>query len=114
MMLPMRISVSVTPAARAGVDANNNAAKKAGSSHFIFVFINAASNAKLTGARDAYPAEAIIAPKTGLLKSNVLAGRRMGGAQRYPSMTLHEVDGYRCAPPILRITAVGYPAIPTH
>jgi hypothetical protein len=69
----MRISVSVTPAAWAGIDANNNAAKKADSSHFIFVFINAASNAKLTGARDAYPAITIIAPKTGLLKSNIVA-----------------------------------------
>src|SRR5829696_6789638 len=73
MMLPIRISVSVTPAAWAGVDANNNAAKTAGSSHFIFVFINAASNAKLTGARDAYPAITMIAPETVLLKSNVVA-----------------------------------------
>jgi hypothetical protein len=50
MMLPMRISVSVTPAARAGctavkIDANSNAAKKAGDSHFILVLINAASSA---------------------------------------------------------------------
>src|SRR4051794_20362105 len=52
MMLPIRISVSVTPAARAGcgvgTDTNKSAAKKAGSSHFIVVFINAASNAKLS------------------------------------------------------------------
>jgi hypothetical protein len=53
MMLPMRISVSVTPAAWAGIDGNSNAAKKAGSSHFILVFISAASNAKLAGACDA-------------------------------------------------------------
>src|SRR5215207_8874722 len=81
MMLPMRISVSVTPAARAGVDANNNAAKKAGSSHFIFVFINAASNAKPTEACDAYPATAMIAPKTGLLKSNIPAAVRWAKAR---------------------------------
>jgi len=55
----------VTPAAWAGIHANNNEANKAGSSHFIFVFINAASNAKLTEACDAYPATAMIAPKTG-------------------------------------------------
>jgi hypothetical protein len=82
MMLPMRISVSVTLAAWAGCtaaanDANNNAAKKAGSSLiFLVACINAASNAKLTGACNAYPAVAMIAPKTPLLKSNVETGQR--------------------------------------
>jgi hypothetical protein len=47
MMLPMRISVSVTPAARVDcgalqIDASNNAAKKVGDSHFVLVFINGA------------------------------------------------------------------------
>jgi hypothetical protein len=57
-MLPMRISVSVTPAARAGcttagnhANNDNNAARKAGSSLiFLVVCIDTALNAKLTGA----------------------------------------------------------------
>src|SRR3954468_23316014 len=31
--------------------------------------------------------------------------RRMGGAQRYPSPSRVVIDGYRCAPPILRPAA---------
>jgi hypothetical protein len=55
--LPMRISVSVTPAERvscgaASIDAKNNA-KKVGGSHFILVFINAALEPELFRARDA-------------------------------------------------------------
>jgi hypothetical protein len=58
MMLPMRISVSVTPAARVGggaaqIDARNNTAKRAGGSHFILVFINAALERELFRTHDA-------------------------------------------------------------
>ncbi|XIA68075.1 hypothetical protein ACFIOY_16005 [Bradyrhizobium sp. TZ2] len=59
MMLPMRISVSVTPAAWAGcvaaeADTNNAAARKVTISLASFVIcIDAASNAKLARARDA-------------------------------------------------------------
>jgi hypothetical protein len=53
----MRISVSVTPAARTigaiQIDAKNNAAKKAAGSHFILVFINTALVRELFRARDA-------------------------------------------------------------
>src|SRR6266850_2791503 len=37
--------------------------------------------------------------------------RRMGGAQRYPSIAACKGDGYRFAPPILRI-AMNYPNSP--
>src|SRR5882672_9946723 len=99
MMLPMRISVSVTPAAwagctAAGLTAANMATKRYSVSLVIvIIFINVASNAKLPGTCDAYPAVAMIASKMGLLKSNVVAGCRMGGAERYPSCVV--IDGYR-------------------
>jgi hypothetical protein len=73
MMLPMRISVSVTPAARVGCSAAKataNIATKGYSASlaFVIICINMASNAKLPGACDAYPAATIIARKIGLLK----------------------------------------------
>src|SRR4051794_20693876 len=34
------------------------------------------------------------------------------GAQRYPSIAPHEVDGYRFAPPILRIGVAAVPSSP--
>jgi hypothetical protein len=73
MMLPMRISVSVTPAVWAGCGAAKAIANIATTGYsaslaFGLICINMASNAKLPGACDANPAAAIIARKIGLLK----------------------------------------------
>src|SRR6266545_8235843 len=78
MMLPMRISVSVTPAAWAGwvaaeADTRAAASKDAIRLAFVIICINMASNAKLPGACDTNPAATIIAGKIGELKSNVVA-----------------------------------------
>jgi hypothetical protein len=78
MMLPMRISVSVTPAPWTGgvaAQAHTSAAARNDTIRlaFVVVCIDMASNAKLARACDAYPAVAMIARKMALLNSNVVA-----------------------------------------
>jgi hypothetical protein len=79
--LPMRISVSVTPAPRAGgvaaVADTTSAAAKNDTIRlaFVVVCIDMASNAKLARACDAYSAAAMIARKMALSNPNVVADR---------------------------------------
>jgi hypothetical protein len=48
-------------------------------------------------------------PNIADLSRRAAVNRRMGGAQRYPSIAVDGNDWYRCAPPILRSEVIAAP-----
>ena len=77
-------------------------ARKAGATSY--------QSARRAGARHADP-DLAVQVRRHLRLAAVEFIRRMGGAKRYPSCLFGEIDGYRCAPPILRLHPSRHPPV---